>query len=166
VTATDRVAVLLARHGLELARHLRRIVRDDDVAQDLLQDTMLRAHKALARLGPGANERAWLYRIATNAALNHLRARRRERLALDRAGREMDAVTYPDTDGRGASAAARREALWQKVAELPERQRLAITLRVADELDYDAIAERMGCTPETARANVYQATKKLRLEVR
>jgi len=56
--------------------------------------------------------------------------------------------------------------LWQKVAELPERQRMAITLRVGDELEYDAIAERMGCTPETARANVYQATKKLRLEVR
>jgi RNA polymerase sigma-70 factor (ECF subfamily) len=166
VTATDRVAVLLARHGLELARHLRRIVRDDDDAQDLLQDTMLRAHRALTRLGPNANERAWLYRIATNAALNHLRAQLRERRALERAGREVDAVSHPDTDGRAGSDAARRDALWQKVAELPERQRVAITLRVADELEYEAIAERMGCTPETARANVYQATKTLRLEVR
>jgi RNA polymerase sigma-70 factor (ECF subfamily) len=166
VTATDRIAVLLARHGLELARHLRRIVRDDDVAQDLLQDTMLRAYRALGRLGPDANERAWLYRIATNAALNHLRSKARERRVLERAGREMDGVVHPGGDSRAATDAARRDALWQKVAELPERQRVAITLRVADELDYDAIAERMGCTPETARANVYQATKKLKLEVR
>jgi len=166
VTSNDRLAVLLARHGLELARHLRRIVRDDDIAQDLLQDTMLRAHRALARLGAGANERAWLYRIATNAALNHLRSKARERRALERAGREMDGAVHPDHEGRAGSEASRREALWQKVADLPERQRVAITLRVADELEYDAIAERMGCTPETARANVYQATKKLKLEAR
>jgi len=166
VTSNDRLAALLARHGLELARHLRRIVRDDDLAQDLLQDTMLRAHRALARLGAGANERAWLYRIATNAALNHLRSKARERRALERAGREMDAVVHPDLGARAGTEASRREALWQRVAGLPERQRVAITLRIADELEYDAIAERMGCTPETARANVYQATKKLKLEVR
>lgn len=164
MTASDRVATLLAMHGLELARHLRRIVRDDDVAQDLLQDTLLRAHKALTRLGPGANERAWLYRIATNAALNHLRSKARERRALERAVHETEHAAPPAW--RDDTAESRRDALWRKVATLPERQRVALTLRVADELEYDAIAERMGCTPEAARANVYQATKKLRLEVR
>jgi len=165
VTANDRVAALLAAHGMELARHLRRLVRDDDTAQDLLQDTMLRAHRALSRLGAGANERAWLYRIATNAALNHLRSKSRERRALERAVHETDHAVRHDSERRDDSHAAKRDALWRRVAELPERQRVAITLRVADELDYDAIAERMGCTVETARANVYQATKKLRLEV-
>lgn len=163
MNATNRVASLLAMYGLELARHLRRIVRDDDVAQDLLQDTLLRAHRALTRLGPDANERAWLYRIATNAALNHLRAKGRERRALERAAHEMDHAG--DGGNRRSDADERREALWRKVAQLPERQRVAITLRVVDELEYEAIAERMGCTVETARANVYQATKKLKLEV-
>ncbi len=166
VTETDRVASLLAKHGLELARHLRRLVRDDEVAQDLLQDTLLRAHRALTRLGEGANERAWLYRIATNAALNHLRSRSRERAALERHARETDA----DRDGTGGhdrdEERRRRDTLWGKVAELPERQRVAITLRVADELEYEEIAARMGCTAEAARANVYQATKRLKLEVR
>ena len=156
---------MLAMHGLELARHLRRIVRDDDTAQDLLQDTLLRAHRALTRLGPGANERAWLYRIATNAALNHLRAQVRERRALERAAREADTSPNQD-DGRPDTAAERREDLWRRVEELPERQRVALTLRVADELEYDEIARRMGCTAAAARANVYQATRKLRLEVR
>jgi RNA polymerase sigma-70 factor (ECF subfamily) len=163
VNANTRVAQLLAMHGLELARHLRRIVRDDDAAQDLLQDTLLRAHRALTRLGPGANERAWLYRIATNAALNHLRSRVRERKALERAAREVDVST---TSGERSAAADRREALWGRVAQLPERQRVALTLRVADELEYDEIARRMGSTEAAARANVYQATRKLRLEVR
>jgi RNA polymerase sigma factor (sigma-70 family) len=163
VNANTRVAQLLAMHGLELARHLRRIVRDDDTAQDLLQDTLLRAHRALTRLGEGANERAWLYRIATNAALNHLRSRVRERKALERAAREADTST---TQGDHSASADRREALWSRVAMLPARQRVALTLRVADELEYDEIGRRMGTTAAAARANVYQATRKLRLEVR
>ncbi|HEY2806541.1 MAG TPA: sigma-70 family RNA polymerase sigma factor [Gemmatimonadales bacterium] len=160
MTNTNRVAELLGAHGIELARHLRRMVRDDDVAQDLLQDTLLRAHRALTRLGPGANERAWLYRIATNAALNYLRDKARERRAMELHARERDADEggHANTDG-----AESRLALWQRVADLPERQRVALTLRIADELEYDEIAERMGCTEAAARANVYQATKKLRL---
>jgi RNA polymerase sigma-70 factor (ECF subfamily) len=158
-----RVARLLAAHGIELARHLRRLVRDDDVAQDLLQDTLLRAHKALTRLGTGANERAWLYRIATNVALNWLRSRKRERKAMERHAREAETAN-PAADA-GSTDGANRDALWRKVAELPERQRVAITLRVADELSYEEIAERMGSTAQAARANVYQATRRLRLEV-
>jgi RNA polymerase sigma-70 factor (ECF subfamily) len=154
---------LLARHGLELARHLRRIVRDDEAAQDLLQDTFLRAHRALARLDGQANVRAWLYRIATNVALNHVRDRARERRAMDAHARE--APGHAAFDGGAERDDERRRALWRRVAELPERQRVALTLRIADELDYTAIAARMGISAEAARANVYQATRKLRLEV-
>jgi RNA polymerase sigma-70 factor (ECF subfamily) len=163
MTITDRAAALLAMHGLELARHLRRLVRDDAAAEDLLQETLLRAHRALTRLGPGVrNERAWLYRIATNVALNHLRAVARERRALESAAREQDAAVAP---GETTGDTERREALWLRVAALPARQRVALTLRVADELDYEEIAERMGGTIEAARANVYQAKKTLRMEV-
>jgi RNA polymerase sigma factor (sigma-70 family) len=160
VTVHNRVAELLAAHGIELARHLRRLVRDDDTAQDLLQDTLLRAHRALTRLGPGANERAWLYRIATNAALNHLRDRARERRAMERHAREADGYASPNVAAEHEDA---RFALWQRVAALPERQRVALTLRIADELGYEEIAARMGSSAEAARANVYQATRKLRL---
>ena len=163
MNANTRVAELLAMHGLELARHIRRIVRDDEITQDLLQDTLLRAHRALSRLGAGANERAWLYRIATNAALNHLRSAARERKTLEKAARESDGAAYHEPPTTEADD--RREALWHRVRTLPERQRVALTLRVADELEYDEIALRMGSTEAAARANVYQATRKLRLEV-
>jgi len=161
--ASHRIALLLARHGEELARHIRRIVRDDDTAQDLLQETMVRAWKALGRLAPDSNERAWLYRIATNASLNHQRSRARERAALSRHTAELVASGDSD-DGRGDDAD--RSGLWAEVARLPERQRLALSLRVADELDYDEIARRIGGTAAAARANVYQATRRLKLKVR
>ncbi|MBI4543371.1 MAG: sigma-70 family RNA polymerase sigma factor [Gemmatimonadetes bacterium] len=164
MTAQGRAAHWLAKHGSELARHIRRLVRDDEMAADLLQETMLRAHRAAERLRADANERAWLYRIATNLSLNHLRSQARERRALERHAREADAAPRPATDGR--DEADRRLALWTRVASLPERQRLALTLRIADELAYDEIARRLGCTVAAARANVYQATRKLRREVR
>jgi len=156
--------MLLAKHGEELARHIRRMVRDDDASQDLLQDTLIRAHGALARLPAGANVRAWLYRIATNTSLNHLRSLGRERAALRRHAAEFATATDPEADG-GPPGEAERAALWAHVARLPERQRLALTLRLVDELDYEAIASRIGGTAAAARANVYQATRKLRLGV-
>lgn len=162
--ASSRIALLLAKHGEELARHIRRMVRDDDVAQDILQDTMIRAYRALERLAAGSNERAWLYRIATNGALNHLRSRSRERAALARHAAERETVAAP-ADG-GGERDGRAVVLWEHVARLPERQRLALTLRLVDELAYEDIARRLGGTAATARANVYQATKKLRLKVR
>lgn len=160
--AARAIALLLARHGEELARHIRRMVRDDDTAQDLLQETMIRAHGALGRLPEGANRRAWLYRIATNATLNHVRARRRERAALERHAAERGA----DVGADGRADEETSAALWAEIARLPERQRLALTLRVADELDYEEIARRIGGTADAARANVYQATKRLKREVR
>jgi len=168
-TDADALSLLLAKHGLELARHLRRLVRDDDVAADLLQDTFLRAHRALARLRPDSNERAWLYRIATNAALNHLRAKARESAVLERHAREraIEAPAWLHAEGPGDGARApdpRHAAVWARVAALPERQRLALTLRVTGECDYDEIARRMGGTAAGARANVHQALKTLRKE--
>jgi RNA polymerase sigma-70 factor (ECF subfamily) len=160
----DRIALLLAKHGAELARHIRRIVRDDHATEDLLQDTLLRTHGALGLLRPGSNVRAWLYRIATNAALNHVRSRTRELAALRRYAREADGATSaadrPATDGDTHAA------LWTRVATLPERQRVALTLRIADELDYAEIARRMGGTEAAARANVHQATNRLKRELR
>lgn len=169
--ASDALALLLAKHGLELARHLRRLVRDDDVAADLLQDTFLRAHGALGGLRPGSNERAWLYRIATNAALNHLRARAREAAALTRHAQDVEvaAPAWLDAGEPGGGAREtnpRHTAVWARVAGLPERQRVALTLRVSGECDYDEIARRMGGTATTARANVHQAIKRLRKEFR
>lgn len=164
--APQQVSFLLAKHGEELARHIRRILRDDDAAQDVLQETMLRAHRALGTLAALANQRAWLYRVATNVALNAVRSRTRERAALERHAAEHPLVLDPHAGGRDGHDEARRAALWAQVARLPERQRLALTLRIADELDYEEIARRLGGTAAAARANVYQATKRLKMEVR
>lgn len=162
----DQLPYLLARYGEELAIHLRRLVRDDDIAQDLFQETMLRAHSAIGRVRQAANARAWLYRIATNVFLNHARSKARELKALRRHAEEAETTVPAEADGRQDELAGRKTALWTRVAALPEKQRLAVALRVGEGLRYDEIARRMGCTAAAARANVYQAIRKLRWEGR
>jgi len=95
--------------------------------------------------------------------LNHQRSRSRERAVLARHAAEL-AATRDSENGRRDDAD--RAGLWAEVARLPERQRLALSLRVADELDYDEIAERIGGTAAAARANVYQARRRLKIKVR
>jgi RNA polymerase sigma factor (sigma-70 family) len=162
---TDEAAftALAEQHRRELHLHCYRMLASVQDAEDAVQETFLRAWRSRETFAGRSTFRAWLYRIATNAALNHLRSRGREKRAMERHAVELNGASAPSWDGETNE---HRAALWNGIAALPERQRVAITLRLADELEYDDIAARMGCTAEAARANVYQATKRLKLEVR
>jgi RNA polymerase sigma-70 factor (ECF subfamily) len=148
---------LVERHRAEITAYLRRLLGDAHEAEDLAQDTWLRAHRAFGRLPADANTRAWLYRIATNRARTALRGRgtaRRRTSALEvdtLAGRRID-----PTDALMVPAVARA------VERLPAKQRAALVARRFHDLDYDEIALTLGCSAESARANVYQAVRKLR----
>lgn len=164
--ADERLPFLIARHGEELARHLLRLVKDEDIAQDLLQETLLRAHSAGGRLMQVNNARAWLYRVATNVFLNHARSKARELKALRRHASEADQATDPAEREREEELIARRVALWRNVEQLPAKQKEAVRLRIGEGLSYEEIGRRMRCSAAAARANVYQGTRKLRGEGR
>ncbi len=151
------------RYGPELGRHVTAMLGDADEARDIVQDLWVTALRARPEAGDGANIRAWLYRVATRRALDHLAMRRRRAALLVAHSNELRPVSTPATDGdhdRLSEAAAAR--VRKGVAELPRRQRDAVWLRWIEELDYATISNRLGCTPEAARANVYQGMKKLR----
>jgi RNA polymerase sigma-70 factor (ECF subfamily) len=146
------------RHRREILAYLVRLLGDVEDARDACQDAMLRAHVAFPRLRPDSNPRAWLFRIATNAARSTGRRRRR------RARRTADV----ELDGLPAAAVAspeQREDLRivaRAVDALPPRQRAALMLRRFHGLAYAEIAASVGGTETAARANVYQAVRKLR----
>ena len=151
---------LVAAHSAEIFAYLWRMVRDEADAQDCLQEAFLRAYRACDRLDGRAQHRAWLYRIATNVALTHLKRRGRE--AARRAPLVPDLA---DAEPLPGEAAIRREtlaAIAAAVESLPEQQRAALILRKYQDLSYAEIADTLGCSEESARANVYQAIRKLR----
>jgi RNA polymerase sigma-70 factor (ECF subfamily) len=152
---------LVTQHHAEIYRYLVRITGRVSDADDLSQETFFRAYRACVSGGPNGEPRAWLFAIATNLTKNHFRAQKRRRRAQDELVR--DAATLPDRSGDGESSGRELgEAVEQIVAGLPLKQRLAFVQRKVHGFEYETIAENLGCSPESARANVFQATKKVR----
>lgn len=150
---------MVAKHHAEIYRYLLRTA--GRAAEDLSQETFLRAFRARGTLTEGANVRAWLFTIATNLCRNHHRAERRRARAHAAASAESRDVADERPDGAFAlrQAAARIDAL---VGRLPLKQRLAFTLRKLHDVDYDTIAQSLRCSPDAARAHVFQALRKIR----
>ena len=114
-----------------------------------MQDALLRALRAYPRLEHAEHLRAWLYRVTTSAAMDHHRRRRREVLTEDPPAPATEAA-YDD----GAF-----EAL---IAPLHERAQAVLRLRFVDDLDYEQLAARLGCSQEAARQRVSTAIRTLR----
>src|SRR5881396_2337938 len=152
------LAELTERHRGEIVGYLARLLGDRQEAEDACQEAFMRAHRAFGRLAPDANSRAWLYRIATNTGLNA--ARRRSHRAARRADVHPDAL--PADAGPSLERREELRAVRRAVEALPPRQRAALMLRQFQDLGYAEIAATLGGNEDTARANVYQALKKLR----
>jgi RNA polymerase sigma-70 factor, ECF subfamily len=139
-----------------LHRWLFHLTRDRHAAEDLTQDTLMKAFAALERFQPGTNFRAWLFRIAYNGFVNQRRtvARRREPLPEN----------LPDDQESPVEQAMHRETralLAKEVEALPEEFRGAFLLRVEEGLSFRQIANILSLTEETARWRVYKARQRL-----
>ena len=152
---------LMSDHHAEIYRYVLRVTGRRQDADDLSQETFLRAFRAHRALPPDANQRAWLFAIATNLTRNHFRSQKRRRVAYAAVVTETPEVDEDRPDGMSIS----REigaAVDQVVSGLPLRQRLAFLQRKVHGLDYDAIGQSLQCSAETARAHVFQALRKVR----
>ena len=129
---------IVGAHHAEIYRYIRRVTSRATEAEDLSQETFLRAYRAYRTLGPEANVRAWLFAIATNLTRNHFRSEKRRRtahLAASVEGREAD-PEGPEDEARFREA---KTLLESTVRGLPLKQRLAFILRKIHDLDYEAI---------------------------
>lgn len=151
----------LARHGAEIFRFALYLTRNRTDADDLYQDTALKAYRAWDRLPCDANHRAWLYKITSNTFLSDKRKSSRLR-SLDA---ELDAASIPatsrDDDGRLDAGALLRDVA-AFIEGLPAKQRVALVQRKYLDLDYADIAATLGCSEDAARRSVHEALKKLR----
>jgi RNA polymerase sigma-70 factor (ECF subfamily) len=155
-----RFVDLLGTYDKEIHRYAYRMTGNAEDAADVLQDTFLKAFRAFSRLPVDANHRAWLYRIAHREALNLFRSRKvREAGTLEEVSAVNDANGHPDD-----IAETRRlvQALRHVIRGLTPRQRSALLLKKYEGLPYAEVAAILGCSEDNARAQVYQAMKKIR----
>jgi RNA polymerase sigma factor (sigma-70 family) len=144
--------LLIDDHGDAVLRYLRAAVGSQD-AEDCWQDTMLSALRAYPSLRDARNLRGWLLRIAHNTAIDLHRASGRRALP-------MAEPPEPAVEDRPAV----EPELWQAVRRLPDKQRAAVALRFAGDLDYRAIGTVIDCSEAAARQNVRAGLAAVRRE--
>lgn len=131
------------------------ILRDRDSAEDVAQETFVKAYNAASDLKPGDDIRGWLYRIASNTALNLLRSRRRELVAMAKMGvapiRTTDAYESHDT----------RSVIAEALDELPDRLRVVLVLRYFLDMSEQQIARTLKIRPGTVKSRLHDARKTL-----
>lgn len=136
--------------------HIRRMVVSHDDASDILQNTFIKAYTKLWLLRSEDGLRPWLYRIATNEALDFLRKSGRSE-GLDEKLQEQIA------GGENVDYINDAEINLQKVlVSLPEKQRLVFSLRYYDEMDYDEISKITGMSIDTLKVNYHYAKDKVK----
>jgi RNA polymerase sigma-70 factor (ECF subfamily) len=157
----DPFESMVAAHHGEIHRYLARVTARRAEADDLSQETFLRAFRAYRALPADANVRAWLFAIATNLYRNHVRGEVRRRRALATASRDGFGGTpgWPESEAMLNETSARIDRI---IGALPFKQRAAFTLRKMHDLEYEAIGESLRCSAESARAHVFQALRKIR----
>ncbi|SRR6266849_6565439 len=149
---------LFRRHQSEVYGWIVRIVRDPATAEDLTIETFWRIHRAHARFDPVRTFGPWVRRIATNAALDHLKTARYETDLPD------DLASPPSPDP-GISDELRRKTA-RAFHRLPPKLRVAATLALIEEQPYKEIAEALGISSGAVKLRVFRAVRFLRKELK
>ncbi len=138
-----------------------RTVSDRQVAEDVTQDAFIRAHQRIDQLGPPWDFKSWVYRIAGNLAVDHLRGTKR---FVD--VEEPEEMSGPPSTRRPAEKRVQRDQdrsdVQATLALLPTTFRQALVLREINELSYDEVARAMEVTYDNARQLVHRGRLKFR----
>ena len=152
---TSAFAALVRLHQRRTYAVARAIVGTHEDAEDVVQESFLHAHRALARFRPEQGFGAWLHRIAANASLDHLRRRK------VRAAESLpDSIALPFRDP--AESADLRDRLEAGLARLSERQRAVIVLHDVEGFKHAEIGEMLGIPEGTARSDLHHARQLMR----
>jgi len=160
MTQEERFNEIVREFSERVYWHVRRFVNSHEDADDLVQDVFLKVWTALPSFRGEAQTYTWIYRIATNEALNWLR-REKVRAALRFSSLDEEMERRIDADPWFNGDAAERN-LSKAVARLPERQRQVFILRYYDEMSYEEMAKVLDTSVGSLKASYHIAQEKIR----
>jgi RNA polymerase sigma-70 factor (ECF subfamily) len=169
--------LLVMKYQRRIERLIGRMVRDQDLIEDIAQETFIRAYRALAQFRGDAQFYTWLYRIAVNTAKKALVDLKRDPLVSETALRsgaddedetsamenELTSAETPETVLAAKEIAATVNSAMEA---LPEELRQAVTLREIEGLSYEEIAEVMNCPIGTVRSRIFRAREAISAKVK
>jgi len=173
VKAGDRASfdLLLQKYRSPLVNFLFRMVRDPATAEDLAQEVFLRVYRARKQYSPSAKFTTWLFRIATNLALNSVRDNRHRRMetSLDApVGEDQAPPELPARELRIDEHMVEQDRarfIRRAIGALPEKQRVAVLLHKYEEMDYGEIAKILECSESALKSLLFRAYETLRVEL-
>jgi RNA polymerase sigma-70 factor (ECF subfamily) len=165
---------LVQKYRRPMVNFMYRMAHNSAGAEDLAQEVFLRVYRSRETYEASAKFTTWLYRIATNLAVNHARDTRHERpenqVSLDEpdedSGRTLD---LPDATPSAEENLVQRErlaAIRQRVQSLPERQRIAVVMHKYQQMDYRQIADVLKLTESATKSLLFRAYETLREQLR
>lgn len=163
--------LLVLKYQGRIGALVSRYIADAGEVEDVTQEAFIKAYRALSKFRGDSAFYTWLYRIAANAAKNHLVAKGRrpgadatieDAEAFDDGGLVSE-MSSPEAMAMGDELAAVVE---QSLQALPEELRAALTLRELEGLSYDDIAEVLGCPVGTVRSRIFRAREAIDEQVR
>lgn len=165
---------LVQKYRRPMVSFMYRMARNAAAAEDLAQEVFLRVYRSRENYEASAKFTTWLYRIATNLAVNHARDTRHERpevqVSLDEPDEESGTtLEVPDGALNAEQAMVRRErmlAIRKRVEALPEQQRLAVIMHKYQQMDYKQIAEVLKKSESATKSLLFRAYETLREQLK
>lgn len=158
-TANEAFRTLMEMYGEKLYWLIRKMVYSHDDANDLLQQSFMKAWSNLHNFRGDAKLSTWLYKIAVNESLSFLeRERRRTTLSFDDEEASAARTATADSDLDGDELSRR---LQQAIATLPDKQRLMFNMKYFDDMKYEEMSEILGTSVGALKASYHLATKKI-----
>ena len=165
---------LVQKYRRPMLSFMYRMARNAAAAEDLAQEVFLRVYRSRESYEASAKFTTWLYRIATNLAVNHARDTRHERPEVQVSLDEPDDDTgttleLPDASLNAEQAMVVRErmaAIRRKVEALPEQQRLAVIMHKYQQMDYKQIAEVLKKSESATKSLLFRAYETLREQLK
>ncbi len=163
---------LLNRHKRAIFQIILKIVRDRDEAEDLVQETFMRAFHSLASYRSEFRFSTWLYKIAANCAIDYLRKKKIEALSLDKPVDTDDGTVGIDLPDASFNP---EEKLWEKqrqisineaIDSLPDKYREVILYRHRDDQSYEEIAQILKLPVGTVKARIFRARELLKKKLK
>ncbi len=148
---------IVKRHQKALLRMSMRFVKDLDMAEDVVQESFIKAYEKLNSFEGRSSFKSWLFQISVNTAKNKLRERKRVTTDIDSVQIAVGAIAETSLVHSALSVEIQEE-----IDKLPSKQRTALILRVYEDLSFKEIAEIMECPYDTAKANYRHALIKLK----
>lgn len=138
--------------------HIRRLIVQHDVAQDVLQDTFIKAYNNFSQFKNDSQLFTWLYRIATNEALQQLAKVKKMKKVWDDAEYYMQNLVAENVEH---DAEAIQILLQKAIQTLPEKQKLVFNIRYYDELPFEEISNILDMSVSTCKTNYHYAKQKI-----